>query len=74
MNISIDELYIQIISGSGGSPPYTYTISPDNTWLTLDQGGRLYGIPNISGLYTYSIFVTDSSKCNGEMNIVLNVV
>lgn len=64
----IGVLYSQVVSASGGTAPYTFSISsgalPDG--LTLDGAtGALGGIPTESGSFSFSITATDAAGCLG---------
>ncbi|GEM_PF-1186367 len=60
-------LYSQTISASGGTAPYTYTISlgtlPDS--VTLTSGGLLSGTPQYGGTYSFTVQATDANSCTG---------
>jgi hypothetical protein len=40
----------------------TFTMSPSNGWLYMDSEGNLYGVPNETGVYTYTVSVTDGNN------------
>lgn len=64
----IGVLYGQIVSATGGTAPYTFSLSsgalPDG--LTLDGAtGAIGGIPAAAGSFTFSITATDAAGCLG---------
>jgi hypothetical protein len=52
--------YSQTLSVSGGSAPYTWSISGAPSWLSLSASGVLSGKPTTSGTYSFTITVKDS--------------
>ncbi|HWX65383.1 MAG TPA: putative Ig domain-containing protein [Rhodanobacter sp.] len=59
--------YSQALTASGGTAPYTYTISSGAlpVGLALNSGGTLSGTPTVSGSFTFTAQVTDSSTGAG---------
>ena len=57
---------------SGGTPPYTWsTPSTLPTGLALNSTGLLSGTPTQTGLFTFSILVTDSESATGSKTFAL---
>ncbi|UKJ09251.1 putative Ig domain-containing protein [Solitalea lacus] len=59
--------YTKSITASGGTAPYSYTISagvlPDG--LTLSSNGTLSGTPTAGGTFTFTVKATDASTGTG---------
>lgn len=55
--------YNQTLSATGGTSPYSYAVSSGAlpAGLTLTAGGNLIGTPTVSGDFTFTIDVTDST-------------
>jgi uncharacterized protein (TIGR03437 family) len=65
----------QIMSATGGSPPYTFQIFTSGALpggLTF-SGGELSGIPTASGSFTFTVTATDSSQATGTAQFQLTV-
>lgn len=61
--------YNQVVSGSGGTAPYTFTVSSGAlpTGLTLNgTTGAIAGTPTAAGTFTFSITATDANGCSGS--------
>ena len=61
--------YSQVITASGGTQPYTFTLEPATivpnvlpAGLSLNAGGLLSGIPTTPGNYGFTIDVTDTDQ------------
>jgi hypothetical protein len=52
--------YSQTLSVSGGSAPYTWSISGAPSWLSINASGVLTGKPTASGTYSFTVKVIDS--------------
>ncbi|OOY18252.1 hypothetical protein BMI85_04840 [Thioclava sp. DLFJ4-1] len=70
--------YSQTITASGGTSPYTYSVSGTlPTGMTLSSGGVLSGTPTGYGSFNFSITATDSSTgtgpYTGTQNYAFNV-
>ena len=59
-----DSGYAQILAATGGTAPYTWTISTGSlaTGLTLTPGGGLSGTPTVNGPFTFTVKATDSTS------------
>jgi hypothetical protein len=70
--------YSQAISASGGTAPYTYTISAgvQPNGLSVDSaGGTLSGTPcDVAQGYSFTVQAVDASSCTGTVAYTLNVV
>ncbi|HYL74433.1 MAG TPA: putative Ig domain-containing protein [Bryobacteraceae bacterium] len=52
--------YSQVISASGGVPPYTFFIANPPPGLSLDKNGSLTGTPTTTGTFTFTVSVADN--------------
>jgi hypothetical protein len=59
--------YSQILSGSGGTAPYTFAVTSGAlpAGLTLTPAGVLAGTPTAAGSSTFTVTVTDAAGCTG---------
>ena len=68
--------YSQSIVASGGSSPYTFSVSAGSLppGLALSGAGLLSGTPTGGGSYTFTIEVTDSASRTGTQfyNLIIN--
>lgn len=58
---TVSATYAQVLTATGGTPPYTWTATGVPAGLTLSSGGTLSGTPTVSGTQTIAVTVTDSS-------------
>jgi len=61
--------YNQIVSASGGTPPYAFAVSSGAlpTGLTLNSStGAITGTPTAAGTFTFTITATDATGCSGS--------
>jgi len=61
--------YNQIVSASGGTAPYTFTVSSGAlpTGLILNPTtGAITGTPTTAGTFTFTITATDANGCSGS--------
>jgi len=68
-NGSVGTAYNQIVSGSGGTAPYTFSISSGAlpTGLTLNSvSGAITGVPTTAGTFNFTITATDATGCAGS--------
>jgi subtilisin-like proprotein convertase family protein len=68
--------YDQTVTGSGGSAPYTYSVSsgalPDG--LTLDTAtGQISGTPTTQGAFNFTITAADVNNCTGSQAYSVNI-
>jgi alpha-tubulin suppressor-like RCC1 family protein len=71
----IRQTYSQSLSGSGGIPPYKYTVISGALppGISLSTEGILYGVPSISGKYTFTVRVEDEYGCAIEQVMSLSI-
>lgn len=66
---SVGTPYSQIVSGSGGTSPYTFAVSsgalPTNLVLN-GATGAITGTPTTAGTFTFTITATDAVGCSGS--------
>jgi hypothetical protein len=65
--------YNQTLSVSGGSAPYTWSISGATSWLSLSASGVLSGKPTASGTYNFTVKVTDSLGNTATQSLSIKV-
>jgi sugar lactone lactonase YvrE len=68
--------YSVAIAASGGTAPYTYSLSSGSlpTGLTLSSSsGTISGTPTVTGSFSFTIKATDSNNLNGTQNYTLTV-
>ena len=67
--------YAQTLAATGGAPPYTWasvggTVPPG---LLLSNAGQLGGTPTVSGLFSFTLQVTDSAGQTDQESYTVNV-
>ena len=64
----VGSAYSQTILASGGTAPYTFTVSAGSLppGLSLGSGGALSGTPTSSGAFNFTILATDNVGCTGS--------
>jgi hypothetical protein len=68
-NGSVGTPYSQTVSGSGGTSPYTFSLSSGSlpTGLLLNSStGAIAGTPTTVGTFTFTITATDATGCTGS--------
>jgi hypothetical protein len=73
---SVSTPYNAIISASGGSAPYVFTISSGAlpTGLLLNSTtGAITGSPTAAGTFNFTITATDTSGCSGTRPYSINI-
>jgi len=67
---AIASAYSQTVSASGGTAPYTFTISAGAlpAGLSLSSAGVISGTPTAAGSFSYTVKGTDSSTGSGPYN------
>lgn len=66
-NGTVAVAYSQILSGSGGTAPYTFAVTSGAlpAGLTLTPAGVLGGTPTTAGSSTFTVTATDANGCAG---------
>jgi hypothetical protein len=72
---AVGAAYWQILSGSLGSPPYTWSVAPGTlpAGLSLSSSGVISGTPTATGTSTFGITVTDSAYNTESQTFLLTV-
>jgi hypothetical protein len=68
--------YNQIVSASGGTAPYTFSVSSGAlpAGLTLNAAsGAITGTPTAAGTFIFSITATDANGCSGSRLYTINI-
>ena len=67
------QLYSSTFSASGGTAPYTFSISDGNvnTGLALTSAGLLGGAPVFGGTGNFTVAATDANQCAGTRTFAL---
>jgi hypothetical protein len=65
--IPVDTVYEETIIATGGTVPYTFSITSgiQPTGLTLSSGGTLSGTPTVTGPFSFTVNATDANNFNG---------
>jgi PKD repeat protein len=73
--ITVDTLYSQLITASGGTAPYSFNLTTGTlpTNLTLSAGGTISGTPNATGTSAFAITATDVNNFTGTQSYSLTV-
>src|SRR6266508_6727185 len=72
---TLNQGYSQLITVTGGTPPYTFRVPPTSTpppGLRL-FGDKLLGTPTQVGTFTFKIQATDANGCFGTSSFTLKV-
>lgn len=74
-NGTIATAYSANITASGGSAPYTYSLSSGSLpgGLTLSNGGSLSGTPSAAGSFSFTVQATDNTGFTGSRLYNLSV-
>ena len=71
-NAKLCEFFTRKIVASGGTPPYTYTVTGLPDGLSL-SGDTISGTPKSPGCFPITIEVTDALGCKGSLTVTLCV-
>jgi len=74
-NGSLNTSYSQMLAASGGTPPYTWTLTAGAlpTGLALSASGAITGAPTASGTFQFTATVTDSASGTASRQFTLIV-
>jgi hypothetical protein len=70
---AVNASYSQTITASGGTAPYTYSVTgtlPSGLTLT---GGTLSGTPTTAGTFTFTVTATDSASTTGTQSYTVTI-
>ncbi len=69
-------VYVQTITASGGTAPYTYAVTSGAlpSGLTLGANGQFLGSPTLPGTFTFTVTVTDAVGSTASMTYTVTVV
>jgi hypothetical protein len=72
---TVGQSYNQTITASGGTAPYTFSVSAGSlpSGLTLSNSGNLFGTPDTAGSSNFTIIATDSNSDTGNRNYTIQV-
>lgn len=56
--------YTTTIQGTGGAYPYTWSLSGNPAWLSIDSTGILSGVPPASGSFPFIVSLSDNNFPN----------
>ncbi|MDX8450143.1 putative Ig domain-containing protein [Mesorhizobium sp. VK3C] len=67
---AVGSAYATSITASGGTSPYTFTVSAGSlpAGLTLSSTGTLSGTPTAGGTFNFTVMATDASGAPGPFN------
>ncbi len=71
-------VYGQTLAASGGTEPYSFTLSAGAlptglTLFSLPGGGMLTGTPTVTGNFNFTILATDANGCQGTRAYTLTI-
>src|SRR5205085_2920305 len=74
-NAGIGVPYNQTVTASGGTAPYTFSITSGTlpTGISLSSSGQLLGRATTAGTFTFTIRATDAATCNGNQSYTIRV-
>ncbi|MBA4312779.1 MAG: hypothetical protein C0417_09135 [Chlorobiaceae bacterium] len=73
---SISKFYSQIMTASGGTSPYSFTMISGNLpdGLTLSSDGIVSGTLSYAGTFNFTINATDANDCSGTRAYTVSVL
>jgi|GEM_PF-1556159 len=67
--------YNRTITASGGTPPHRFTLASGQLppGLTLTPSGVVSGLPTQTGIFKFTIMVTDANNCTGSRDYQITI-
>ncbi|HEV7241548.1 MAG TPA: ice-binding family protein [Thermoanaerobaculia bacterium] len=75
-NGTVGTVYSEVVSASGGTSPYTFSVSSGAlpTGLILNSAsGAITGTPTTAGTFDFTITATDAAGCSGSRPYTINI-
>ncbi len=74
-NAALDTAYSAVLSASGGTLPYSWSLGGGflPTGLSLSPSGSIFGVPTISGSFSFTVIVSDSSSPSQSQSAALSL-
>ncbi|MDO8412302.1 MAG: putative Ig domain-containing protein [Gallionellaceae bacterium] len=69
---TINKAYSTTLSATGGTSPYTWTVTGLPAGLTLSSG-KISGTPTVTGTFNLTLKVTDSKNATASKNLSLTI-
>ncbi len=75
-NATVGSAYSQALAASGGTPPYSWTVSKGSlpSGLSLSTAGTITGTPGVTGPTTFNVQLTDATGVTATQTFLLTVV
>jgi len=72
---TVGSSYSTTLSASGGTPPYSWSVSSDTlpTGLSLSSSGTLSGTPTVAGAFPFTVAVKDTASASASASLSINV-
>jgi len=72
---TVGTAYSATLSASGGTPPYTWSVSAGSVppGLSLLQSGTISGTPTTSGTFSFTVKVTDSTGTSATADLSITI-
>ena len=74
---TVGEFYSQTLEATGGTPPYSWSISAGNLpdGLSLNESsGNISGTPTVAGQFNFTAKVTDSQSQTDTQDLSINII
>src|SRR5262245_56977961 len=72
-NGAVGTSYSQSLAATGGTPPYTWSVTGAPTWLTLSAAGVISGVPTAAGTANFTVQVRDNASRTSTKSFALTV-
>src|SRR5438477_5480409 len=75
-NASQSVAYSQALTASGGTSPYSWSVSSGTlpTGLSLSSTGTISGTPTVAGAFPFTVAVKDAASASASASLSINVV